>query len=79
LGGASFDRFGGRGTVSPPGMPLLALDWTPPGLAWFFQMDRNHDGDVSWREFLGSRQAFRRLDTDGDGLISIDEALRAGR
>jgi Ca2+-binding EF-hand superfamily protein len=79
LGGASFDKFGGRGTFSPQAMPLLVLDWTPPGLAWFFQMDRNHDGEVSWREFLGSREDFRRLDTDGDGVISIEEAIRAKR
>jgi Ca2+-binding EF-hand superfamily protein len=77
LGGAGFDRFGGRGTFSPSGIPLLELDWTPPGLSWFFAMDRNHDGEVSWREFLGRREDFRRLDTDGDGVISIEEALKA--
>jgi hypothetical protein len=40
-------------------------------------MDRNGDGDISQREFLGSRADFLRLDTDGDGLISVDEAMRA--
>ena len=40
-------------------------------------MDRNFDGDVSWREFLGPRTVFDRLDTDHDGLLSPEEAERA--
>ncbi len=46
--------------------------------AWFVGLDRNGDGDVSRREFVGSATAFRRLDTDGDGLISVAEATAAG-
>jgi Ca2+-binding EF-hand superfamily protein len=42
--------------------------------AWFVGMDRNHDGDVSPREFLGPSAQFRQLDADGDGLIDGDEA-----
>jgi Ca2+-binding EF-hand superfamily protein len=42
--------------------------------AWFRHMDRNGDGDVSPREFLGPRDEFRRLDADGDGLIDPKEA-----
>jgi Ca2+-binding EF-hand superfamily protein len=47
------------------------------GPVWFRKMDRNHDGDVSPAEFLGSPEDFRRIDADGDGLIDVDEAERA--
>lgn len=47
------------------------------GPRWFQKMDRNHDGDVSRREFLGSDEEFRKIDRDGDGLISVEEAKRA--
>ena len=46
------------------------------GPAWFRKMDRNRDGDVSRREWLGSEELFRQIDTDGDGLISAEEADR---
>jgi hypothetical protein len=47
------------------------------GPLWFRKMDRNQDGDVSWREFLGSTDAFARLDANGDTLIDADEAATA--
>jgi len=40
----------------------------------FRQMDRNRDGDLSRREFLGPRTQFDRLDRDRDGLIDPEEA-----
>jgi Ca2+-binding EF-hand superfamily protein len=49
------------------------------GPLWFRKMDRNGDGDVSPREFLGRPEDFRRIDTDGDGLIDAEEAERADR
>ena len=51
----------------------------PPavGPLWFQKMDRNRDGDVSRKEFLGSEAHFRWLDLDGDGLISGEEAEKA--
>ncbi len=47
------------------------------GPLWFRKMDRNGDGDLSPREFLGPPAEFERLDLDKDGLISVEEAERA--
>ena len=49
------------------------------GPAWFRKMDRNRDGDVSRREWLGTAEQFRAIDRDGDGLISLEEAVRFDR
>lgn len=46
---------------------------------WFQRMDKNGDGDVSRREFLGSGEQFRQFDADRDGLIDIEEASTVGR
>jgi Ca2+-binding EF-hand superfamily protein len=44
------------------------------GPSWFQKMDRNQDGDVTWREFLGPKSAFDLLDTDACGWIDRTEA-----
>lgn len=47
------------------------------GPAWFAGMDRNQDGDVSPREFLGPAESFQQLDVNHDGLIDAAEAEKA--
>jgi Ca2+-binding EF-hand superfamily protein len=62
--------FGAGGMVRPA---------TPParGPAWFTRMDRNGDGDVTLKEFLGDEEQFQRLDTNADGFIEPKEAEAA--
>jgi Ca2+-binding EF-hand superfamily protein len=55
-----------------PVRPAVVLPADVP--EWFRAMDRNGDGDVSAREFVGPPALFKRIDTDGDGLISPAEA-----
>lgn len=64
---------GGESTVPR----LVALPRTPVGPIWFQRMDRNMDGDLTWKEFLGPRHVFEELDLDRDGLIDPQEAERA--
>lgn len=42
--------------------------------SWFRKMDANGDGDISPREFLGTKDQFKSLDANGDGLIDAGEA-----
>jgi len=69
----------GEGVVTPAPRSMVATQPTGPAVGpdWFQKMDRNHDGDVSRREFLGPRDQFDRLDRDKDGLIDPDEARAA--
>lgn len=44
------------------------------GPEWFARMDRNGDGDVTLKEFLGDAEQFKKLDANGDGFIERKEA-----
>jgi Ca2+-binding EF-hand superfamily protein len=56
------------------GTPIAAPPAPARGPLWFRKMDRNGDGYVSRKEFLGTKEEFDRIDTDHDGLISPEEA-----
>lgn len=48
-----------------------------PGPDWFNRMDRNADGDITLREWLGTPEQFKKLDKNGDGFIELKEAEAA--
>jgi len=63
-----------NGMASPDTLPAPVPTRGP---LWFRKMDRNGDGVVSLREFLGSPEEFKRLDLNGDGVIDLEEAEKA--
>ncbi len=75
---------GPKRAVAPRGprySRMKASAKSPPAASeapvWFQKMDRNQDGEVSLREFLGPISVFRRLDTNGDGRLDVHEAQAA--
>lgn len=44
---------------------------------WFQRMDRNGDGDVTLKEFPGTKADFEKLDTNKDGFVEPAEAKAA--
>lgn len=48
------------------------------GPDWFARMDKNGDGDITLKEFLGDEEQFKKLDTNDDGFIERKEAEAAG-
>ncbi|MFO1093354.1 MAG: hypothetical protein U0992_08575 [Planctomycetaceae bacterium] len=62
-------------SMAQPGVPRITPDTSGP--TWFRKMDRNLDNDVEWREFLGTRADFDRIDADHNALIDLNEATAA--
>jgi Ca2+-binding EF-hand superfamily protein len=73
----SFQLFGTGGMGESTVPRIVAQPRAPVGPIWFQRMDRNLDGDLTWKEFLGPRHVFEELDTDHDGLIDPKEAEKA--
>ena len=42
-------------------------------------MDKNGDGDITLREFLGTKKQFEELDRNGDGFLERKEAEKSGK
>lgn len=75
-----FNPFGNPERRVNPLMPTAVAEVVKPrpvGPIWFQRWDRNNDGDITWREFLGPRDAFEQLDADRDELIDPKEAEAA--
>ncbi len=72
-----FNPFGTPDRPANPQQPQTVVATAKPravGPIWFQRWDRNNDGDITFREFLGPRDDFERLDVDADDLIDPKEA-----
>lgn len=65
--------------VQRTGSPAVSRVATKNQPEWFTRMDRNGDGDVTLKEFLGEKTDFDKLDTNDDGFIEPAEARAAGK
>ena len=71
LGNSGFDyRVVQVGAIPGGAAPARAGN----GPEWFTRMDRNNDGDVTLKEFLGDETEFKQLDANADGFIEAKEA-----
>jgi Ca2+-binding EF-hand superfamily protein len=71
--------YGARNTPQQPTAQQRNAPRPQSGPLWFRRMDRNQDEDLTWGEFLGPREEFERIDRNGDGFLTLDEAEQAGR
>jgi hypothetical protein len=62
--------------TAPAARAMTPKTSAPTAPGWFTSMDKNGDSDLSRGEFLGTTEQFKQLDTNGDGLLSIAEALK---
>ena len=63
-----------------PAVMVYRAGKLPPGLpAWFAELDRNRDGQVSlleWQRGGKPFPEFRRMDRNDDGLLTVEELQR---
>jgi hypothetical protein len=71
------NRYAGYGVSTFARSRTMGPPPADAGPAWFVRMDRNIDGDLTMREFLGTAAQFKQLDTDGDDFITRAEAEKA--
>src|SRR5262245_50705061 len=74
LGAAPVRTYGGMLVPAFPKRAPSGSQIAPSASAWFTALDRNRDGIVSPREFVGPLVLFAQLDANGDGMISVAEA-----
>jgi Ca2+-binding EF-hand superfamily protein len=61
-------------SILAPGQPARpTATGQQRGPIWFERMDRNQDGQVTRREFLGTPAHFSRLDRDANGRLTSNE------
>jgi Ca2+-binding EF-hand superfamily protein len=60
---------------SQPGNPPGGL---PPGMRFFGAIDLDRNGELSTSEIVGAGTALLKLDRNGDGKITVEEALGSG-
>lgn len=63
-------------TPAPAARAMTTRTSSPAAPGWFTSMDKNSDSDLSRGEFLGTTEQFKQLDINGDGLLSVAEALK---
>jgi hypothetical protein len=63
--------------ISPMGEPFRGTLAAPPEMAWFDQVDANHDGTLTDAEMIADAgRFFKTLDVDGSGEIDPIEIER---
>jgi hypothetical protein len=58
--------------ISPSPLPSPSPG-SPPAANRFQAMDRDRDGAISREEWRGNDSSFKKVDTNGDGVLSGDE------
>ncbi len=77
---SSYAYQGGRRGIRRPAFNRPnGQDAAGSSLDWFQAMDRNRDGVVSRREFLGTERQFRQLDQNGNRFLEESEAGDRGK